>query len=69
MCPSVRQRNSLMATATAIAWFRATPPDAARGHDSRRHLAFKDGCYNYYIEENSRSVSTRYLAADLERLA
>ena len=29
---------------------------------------FKDGCYNYYIEENGKKVSTRYLAIDLERL-
>lgn len=29
---------------------------------------FKDARYNYYIEEHGRKVSTRYIAADLERL-
>ncbi|MCI0705624.1 MAG: hypothetical protein L0241_31580 [Planctomycetia bacterium] len=26
----------------------------------------KDGCWNYYIEEDGKKVSTRYLASDLE---
>ncbi len=51
---------------------RVVPSD----HHSTQHTGtireviwhFKDGCYNYYIEENGKKVSTRYLAADLERL-
>ncbi len=27
---------------------------------------FRNARYNYYIEENGKKVSTRYLAADLE---
>ena len=29
---------------------------------------FKEGCYNYYITEDGKKVSTRYLAIDLERV-
>jgi len=36
------------------------------GHVREGIWHFKDQCYNYYLEENGKKVSKRYLAKDLE---